>query len=141
MIRGEGDFDDSLLDDKLLFEYGRAMETPELFALSPSNGAPGTKLTLYGRRFVDSQHLACVFGALRVPAHLVSPSVMRTAASRDGTASTAVARGATAVQCVVPRELHRVGECVDVRVANDQAGAVSVDTRPFLVSQAVPVSR
>jgi hypothetical protein len=110
------DFGDT---DDLAFEYVRGLAVPLIYTVVPSAAAPGTNVTVFGRRFVASANLCCLFGALR--SHATPVDLQQ----RDKQ------RMATAVQCEVPPQL-RSGETAELRVANNGCvdvarGAVSDD--------------
>lgn len=143
-----GVFDDS---GQLSFEYIRGLAVPLIYAVAPSTASISSNVTVFGRRFVASPNLCCMFGMFRSHATLLDATT--TSADRPQQQQQQQ-RSSTALQCVVPRQL-RSGESVELRVANNgcvelarsASGAdddehqrvISHDFKTLLIAHSVPV--
>lgn len=140
-----GVFDDA---SQLSFEYVRGLAVPLIYAVAPTTASISSNVTVFGRRFVASSNLCCMFGMFRSHATLVD------AATASADVRLPQQRTSTALQCVVPRQL-RSGESVDLRIANngcvelargasgsdddEHQRVISHDFKTVLIAHSVPV--
>jgi hypothetical protein len=152
------DNDRGVFDDagQLSFEYVRGLAVPLIYAIAPSTASIGSNLTVFGRRFVASPNLCCMFGMFRSHATLIDHAAgdPQQQQQQQQQQRSLQQRTSTALQCVVPRQL-RSGESVELRVANNgcvelarsASGAdddehqrvISHDFKTLLITHSVPV--